>query len=822
MFDDAREVDKSWSSVKRRIIGLLLAWDVPVKLSLRNSTNDKYICLHGNTFVGNAKPEHSLGNKSFNLPLICSVLLQAGYIEYQSKESWIKMSARTRRVTIQGALSLQPAPSKHAQFISLGVQYISPEVEGNILYDEINRIFAASRFGQQEDISDADNSVKERRVKDKRFKHDGPTQRQLKGGVKGVDRWPMFVIRIKLHNDDDEYATHDGFQRVEKENTITTIVEVLGTMVTSFLEEHHFKPHTRGRRKRHRSVGEVCPGKTSLGLTSLEIAACLPRPASQSRSSSTKATYDVLSSKVHNGNFDANMKFPPPIQDQHIGCGDAFSGWRRIKSGNRSSEHDDFYRNSCNRKSCPVIEQQSEGKCNQTFASYKAGSHTNVENGLEAAQGSGTITADFDILANALLEESDGGDLALMLAEERPEMHEFTQNQGTHVSDGDEELVEWTNPVSRTTFLVSSRTGHVIPKPINKRSKTRDECSPHSPVVSDTDSNSGQKSCFSTPRKRTNPETGSWVRDLLNKWENPVFRRQEENIVQISLNGLVGESSSVIRGRQHRCSDTDISKAFADASSSIATRLSKKGLLNADIISQVDKKFILVKIIEDPINTADVAPIRNELLVLIDQHAADERIRIETLLRDLCSKPTVIPPFQSSLGYGSSITTTVLTKAISYQIQPREISLFETHASYFAYWGVLYDLNLASSLITVKTLPSLIAERCRADPKILMEFLRGEIWKRDDLGLTFHPSTSDNTLAGDDWRTRIGNCPQGLLDMLNSRACRSAIMFNDELGVEECRELVTRLAQCSFPFICAHGRPSMIPLLDMGALRIGS
>lgn len=40
-------------------------------------------------------------------------------------------------------------------------------------------------------------------------------------------------------------------------------------------------------------------------------------------------------------------------------------------------------------------------------------------------------------------------------------------------------------------------------------------------------------------------------------------------------------------------------------------------------------------------------------------------------------------------------------------------------------------------------------------------------------------------------------------------------MFNDVLGMEECRGLVSRLARCRFPFQCAHGRPSMVPILDM-------
>jgi DNA mismatch repair protein MLH3 len=68
------------------------------------------------------------------------------------------------------------------------------------------------------------------------------------------------------------------------------------------------------------------------------------------------------------------------------------------------------------------------------------------------------------------------------------------------------------------------------------------------------------------------------------------------------------------------------------------------------------------------------------------------------------------------------------------------------------------------------------------------------------------------------WVSKIRTCPQGIIDMLNSRACRSAIMFNDELSKEQCEAIVCRLADCAFPFQCAHGRPSLVPLVDLGSL----
>ncbi len=41
-------------------------------------------------------------------------------------------------------------------------------------------------------------------------------------------------------------------------------------------------------------------------------------------------------------------------------------------------------------------------------------------------------------------------------------------------------------------------------------------------------------------------------------------------------------------------------------------------------------------------------------------------------------------------------------------------------------------------------------------------------------------------------------------------------MFNDPLTPEQCADLVQRVSACLFPFQCAHGRPSMVPLVHLG------
>jgi hypothetical protein len=48
--------------------------------------------------------------------------------------------------------------------------------------------------------------------------------------------------------------------------------------------------------------------------------------------------------------------------------------------------------------------------------------------------------------------------------------------------------------------------------------------------------------------------------------------------------------------------------------------------------------------------------------------------------------------------------------------------------------------------------------------------------------------------------------PPGVLRVLRSKACRSAIMFGDTLSRQQCGELLTQLSGTQLCFMCAHGR----------------
>jgi DNA mismatch repair protein MLH3 len=93
------------------------------------------------------------------------------------------------------------------------------------------------------------------------------------------------------------------------------------------------------------------------------------------------------------------------------------------------------------------------------------------------------------------------------------------------------------------------------------------------------------------------------------------------------------------------CCSLSLGNQDDKASLSLQSRISKTDLKRSEVISQVDQKFILVKVPvfrarsegaagEPGSNGTGGAPQGNlsTALVLIDQHAADERCRVEALM----------------------------------------------------------------------------------------------------------------------------------------------------------------------------------------------
>ncbi|KAK4511738.1 uncharacterized protein ATC70_007282 [Mucor velutinosus] len=237
-------------------------------------------------------------------------------------------------------------------------------------------------------------------------------------------------------------------------------------------------------------------------------------------------------------------------------------------------------------------------------------------------------------------------------------------------------------------------------------------------------------------------------------------------------------------------------------------KLSKQDLQNATILDQVDKKFIALQL-NGP----------NKVLIMIDQHAADERIKLEEMISTGIQSTTILEPsiaidIDSSTEYQTLKNDDRILKClkkwgIQIQLVQNDTAARVTSLSQSRYFDISEESShFQKSKIFVTHIPQLITERCMADHSLLKSIILDHMYwvmeQTDEFAIT-------NT------------CPRGILEILKSRACRSAIMFNDELTVEQCSQIVKRLSMCTFPFQCAHGRPSAIPIhLDTSSSRHSS
>lgn len=211
----------------------------------------------------------------------------------------------------------------------------------------------------------------------------------------------------------------------------------------------------------------------------------------------------------------------------------------------------------------------------------------------------------------------------------------------------------------------------------------------------------------------------------------------------------------------------------------------------------MDRKFILVCVSDDSSSSGS-------LLLCIDQHAADERVRLERLELELFGPD------------GDELNIQVSTFAQPHLVllNAKEIQTLTTNEDIARAWG--FDFGFLESEQPDTSLLSTSAEHrsdtndseyyveLRAAPKIDTRSANAEDFRE------FIQMLAQNTGY---WSWTVMR-PPVITRLLHSRACRSAIMFGDYLSVSQCQELVEDLRECKLPFQCAHGRPSVVPLVE--------
>jgi DNA mismatch repair protein MutL len=206
--------------------------------------------------------------------------------------------------------------------------------------------------------------------------------------------------------------------------------------------------------------------------------------------------------------------------------------------------------------------------------------------------------------------------------------------------------------------------------------------------------------------------------------------------------------------------------------SSMAVSFTKAMVDRLELLGQVDAKYLVCRC--------------DDMVVALDQHAVDERIRLERMQHQVFGARAL----------HEHVRPRFLSDALRLSVSPRQRAVLVEHRAAFELWGWSYTFDaLCDTAALVHSVPcALNTPLERADH--FVEFI-------DAL-----QSTGGSTL------TR----PPALARMLNSKACRGAIMFGDVLSRTQCTELLVGLRSCNAPFQCAHGRPSVVPLVHIDTL----
>ncbi|GAA5980265.1 hypothetical protein JCM11641_005523 [Rhodosporidiobolus odoratus] len=271
-------------------------------------------------------------------------------------------------------------------------------------------------------------------------------------------------------------------------------------------------------------------------------------------------------------------------------------------------------------------------------------------------------------------------------------------------------------------------------------------------------------------------------------------------------------------------------------SSNGAGRFTRDDLEKAEVIAQVDCKFLLVRL---PPPSAPASTGAGITLVLVDQHAASERIRVEGFWEALAGRVARGEDVEvKRLGGGGNGEEK--GEKVGVVVSSREVEEVAKWEGEFERWGIRFDPSPSSTCspsvsspsaagqdyaqLFISTVPALLAIRLASEPKTAQELVRSflaELRERRAPPRGLGVKEERHAVAGDGsagWVGKVKDAPVVIKELVESKACRGAIMFNDGLTPQQCASLLASLAKTHFPFQCAHGRPSLVPLVNLPAL----
>ncbi|WP_152041504.1 DNA mismatch repair endonuclease MutL [Salinigranum salinum] len=162
-------------------------------------------------------------------------------------------------------------------------------------------------------------------------------------------------------------------------------------------------------------------------------------------------------------------------------------------------------------------------------------------------------------------------------------------------------------------------------------------------------------------------------------------------------------------------------------------------------------------------------------LVLVDQHAADERVNYERLLAEL----------------EGETPTQALAEPVELELTAREATLFDDYREALARVG-FHAGRVDDRRVEVRTVPAVFD--ATLDPDRLRDALAGFV-------------SGDGDPDGDGGRETVDAAAESLVADL---ACYPSVTGNTSLTEGSVLELLEALDACDNPYACPHGRPTII------------
>ena len=161
----------------------------------------------------------------------------------------------------------------------------------------------------------------------------------------------------------------------------------------------------------------------------------------------------------------------------------------------------------------------------------------------------------------------------------------------------------------------------------------------------------------------------------------------------------------------------------------------------------------------------------NEGLVLVDQHAAHERILFEKMRRQMESE---------------GVPSQRLLIPLTIQVAPRDYDWLRMNAETLDRMGFALE-PFGDTTLKIDGIPQFFRVD---DPATAVRHLVDEL----------------RSMTSGTSRLRMGE------DIIARTVCHHAIKANDDLRLPEIEQLVSDLLSCELPYCCPHGRPTMIQI----------